>query len=180
MASEGKVFNRPVRIYVANEDALYVNDVPIIDDEGNLLADISGADIGEGTIPGTALENLAVGTAQIAAAAVNGAKLSTGKGYFSVAVETNGETAVNVFGAGGAPVALTVTSVLSVAQDGTAGNITLSQASNTVCTIAKGTNAGVPVGGVSLAHTTYAAGDACAVLSSSVGNSIVIITFQVA
>lgn len=102
-----------------------------------------------------------------------------GNGYFTVAVKTNGTSAVNVFSAAGAPVALTVTSVVSIAQDTTAGNITLSQASNTVATIAKGTTSGALVGGASLAHTSYAAGDACQVLSSSAGNSIVVITFQV-
>lgn len=119
------------------------------------------------------------GVTAIGAAKVTGAKLTAGKGYFAVATLTNTTTPVNVFGAGGAPIALTVTSVISIAQDTTASNIVLKQAANTVVSIAKGTVSGVPVGGASLSNTTYAAADVCTVESSGAGNSIVLITFTV-
>lgn len=151
-----KVLNRSLDIYVNpnGKSSLKVNDNIVIDASGNVL--------------------------RIGSAVVTGAMLTPGKGYFTVAVATNGTSAVNVFSSAGAPVAMTVTSVVSIAQDTTTGNITLSQAANTVATIAKGATSGALVGGVSLAHTTYAKGDACQVLSSSAGNSIVQITFQVA
>lgn len=129
---------------------------------------------------GTALPLGTVDTAEITAGAVTGAKLSAGKGYFQVAVATNGTTPVNVFGAGGAPVALTVTSVVSIAKDTTAGNIILKQGANTVASIAKGTTTGALVGEDTLANTVYAPSDVCTVESSSAGNSIVLITFEVA
>lgn len=121
-----------------------------------------------------------IDTAEITNYAVTGAKLAPKKGYFQVAVSTNGTTPVNVFGAGGAPCALTVTSVVSIAKDTTAGNIILKQAANTVSTIAKGVTAGALVGATSLANATYAAADVCTVESSSAGNSFVLITFEVA
>src|SRR5262245_56986983 len=62
--------------------------------------------------------------------------------YLSVVTSTNATTPVDVFSSAGAPCAIRVTSVVSVAKDTTAGNITLAQAGNTVCTIAKGTTAG--------------------------------------
>jgi hypothetical protein len=114
------------------------------------------------------------------AATVTGAMLTAKKGYFTVAVNTNGTTPVNVFGAGGAPVALTITSITSTALDTTTGNIITKQAANTVATIAKGATAGALVGAVSLANATYAAADVCTVESSSAGNSTVLITFTVA
>lgn len=148
-----KVLNRPLAIYTDNNDdaAITVNDIPVIDKDG-------------GIAPGV----------------VSGAGLTTGKGYFSVAVKTNGTSAVNVFGTGGAPVALTVTNVTSNSQDTSAANITLKQAANTVVTIAKGTASGGIVGGVTLAHTAYAKGDVCTVVSDGAHDAIVTITFQVA
>lgn len=116
----------------------------------------------------------------IKASSLTGAMLTTGKGYFVVAVATNGTTPVNVFGAGGAPVALTIKSIKSVAQDTTAGNILTKNGSNTVATIAKGTTSGGVVGGVSLANASVSAGAVCTVESSSAGNSIVEIVFEVA
>jgi len=92
------------------------------------------------------IANVSITAAKIATKAVTGAKLSVGKGYFTVAVLTDGTTPVNVFGVGGAPVALTVTSVKTISQDTTAGNIILKQAAATVATIAKGTVAGALVG----------------------------------
>jgi hypothetical protein len=100
-------------------------------------------------------------------------------GYFSVAKDTNGTTNVDVFGASGAPFAFTVTAVYLIAKDVTAGNITLLQGGNTVCTIAKGVVAGLMIGATSLANTVYAKGDVCQVDSSSAGNATVIIQFNV-
>ncbi len=97
--------------------------------------------------------------------------------YYTVAKTTNGTTAVDVFDSAGAPYPIVVTGVFLVSQDTTAGNITLKQAANTVVTIAKGTVSGTLVGGVSLANTTYAQGDACTIVSSSAGNATVFITF---
>ena len=151
-----KILNRSLDIYVNSNGtkSLAVNGTTVIDASGKVV--------------------------NIKSATVSGAMLTAKKGYFTIAIATNGTTPVDVFGSGGAPVALTVTNVVSNAQDTTAGNISLSQAANTVVTIAKGTTAGALVGGVSLAHTTYAAADACQVVSSSAGNSIVQITFQIA
>lgn len=118
--------------------------------------------------------------ANVTPGSITGAKLSTNVGYFSVSVLTTGTTPVNVFGAGGAPTALTITSVLSTAQDTTAGNITLADTAGTVVAIAKGTTSGGVVGGVTLANTAVTAGNSVTVVSSSVGNSIVTINFTVA
>lgn len=101
------------------------------------------------------------------------------KGFFTVAVKTNGTSAVNVFSSAGAPTAVTVTSVKTVSQDTSAANITLKQAANTVVTIAKGTASGGVVGGVSLANTVYAKGDACTVVSDGAHDAIVEIMFKV-
>jgi len=89
----------------------------------------------------------------------------------AVIKDTNGTTAVNVFGANGAPANLTITSVDVIALDTTAGNITPKVNGNTVVTIAKGTASGALVGGVTLANTTVKAGDAVTILSSSAGNA---------
>lgn len=127
------------------------------------------------------ISSSAVTTAKLAAGAVTGAKLSTGTGYFTVAVDTNGTTAVSVFGSSGLSVAVTITGVFLVAQDTTAGNITVENpASTVVCTIAKGVTAGALVGATTLANTTVAAGTNLVVDSSSAGNARVFITFTVA
>ena len=79
----------------------------------------------------------------------------TGSSFNShtIAVDTNGTTAVNVIDANGAPCAITIKAVRVIALDTTAGNITVQQAANTVCTVAKGTTAGVVTGASSLANT---------------------------
>lgn len=100
--------------------------------------------------------------------------------YFTTCTPTNGTTPVNIFDANGAPTALTITGVMIVSRDTTAGNITPKQAANTVCTIAKGTSTGVAVGGASLSNTTYAKGDVATVVSSSAGNADVFITWALA
>lgn len=92
--------------------------------------------------------------------------------------ETNGTTAVSVFGASGLPYAVTITGVFVIAKDTTAGNITVENpASTVVCTIAKGTVAGVLVGATSLANTAVAAGTNLVVDSSTTGNASVFITY---
>lgn len=98
-------------------------------------------------------------------------------GYFAVAANTNGTTNVNVFSASGAPFGLTVTGVFLISKDTTAGDITVVNAGNTVCTIAKGTTAAVMVGATSLSNTTVAKGASFQVDSSSAGNATVFITF---
>ena len=97
--------------------------------------------------------------------------------YYTVAKNTNGTTNVNVFGTGGAPFPLTAVGVFVISLDTTAGNITLLRRADTVCTIAKGTVAGVMVGATSLSNTTYKTGDVCQVDSSTAGNATVFITF---
>jgi len=135
---------------------------------GNLVA---GDEIEEGAITASNIED----------GSVTGAKLSTGTGYFTVAADTNGTTAVSVFGASGLDTAITITGVFLVSQDTTAGNITVENpAATVVCTIAKGTSAGVTVGATTLSNTTVAAGTNVVVDSSSAGNARVFITFTVA
>ncbi len=111
---------------------------------------------------------------------LSGDELSTGAAYNTVAVDTNGTTAVSVFGAAGLEVAITITGVYLVSQDTTAGNITVENpASTVVCTIAKGTTSGALVGATTLSNTTVAAGTNLVVDSSSAGNARVFITFTV-
>lgn len=95
-------------------------------------------------------------------------------------VSTNGTTAVNVFGAQGAPFAGTITGAYSNALDTTAGNITLKTKTNSVVVIAKGTTAGVIVGNGALSNTTFAPGDVVTIVSSSAGNSQMQIFYTVA
>jgi len=98
---------------------------------------------------------------------------------FCIAVNTNGTTNVDVFGSGGSPYDLVITGVFLIAKDATAGSITVLQGTNTVCTIAKGTVAGVMVGATSLLNTRYSKKDAFQVDSSSTGNATVFITYEV-
>ncbi len=111
---------------------------------------------------------------------LGGDELSTGASYSTVAANTNGTTAVSVFGSEGLPVAITITGVYLVSQDTTAGNITVENpASTVVCTIAKGTTSGALVGATTLSNTSVAAGTNLVVDSSSAGNARVFITFTV-
>lgn len=131
-------------------------------------------------IPAVKYGNLVAGD-EIDNATISGANLTTDKGYFTVAADTNGTTAVPVFPTGGAPCALTITGVYLVSQDTTAGNITVENpASTVVCTIAKGATAGALVGATTLSNTTVAEGAVVVVDSSSAGNARVFITFTVA
>lgn len=132
-----------------------------------------------GWIPVGAALNSAVGTSQIAAASVTGAKLSTGVGYFTVAKTTNGATPVNVIAAT-VPFAATITGIYGISNDTTAGTITIADTAGTVGTFAKGATSGALVGVVSLANTAVASGDTLTIVSSSAGNATVFITFTVA
>lgn len=96
-----------------------------------------------------------------------------------VVANTNGTTAVSVFGSAGLPFAITITGVYLVSQDTTAGNITVeAPASTTVCTIAKGTTAGAMVGATTLSNTSVAADTNVVVDSSSAGDARVFITYE--
>lgn len=98
-----------------------------------------------------------------------------------IVAETNGTTAVSVFGASGLPFNATITGVFLVSLDTTAGNITVENpASTVVCTIAKGASAGALVGATTLANTSVTAGTNVVVDSSSAGNARVYITYRAA
>jgi hypothetical protein len=112
---------------------------------------------------------------------ITGGKLVTGALYQSVATATSGTTAQNVFGSGGAPCALTVTSVTAVAKDTNAGNMILTNGTNAVATFAKSTTAGVVTGeDGALANTAVAAGAIFTVESSTTnGDGLVIVSYTV-
>lgn len=132
-------------------------------------------------VAGDEIESGAITASTLANGSVTGEKLSTGTGFFTVAANTNGQTAVSVFGASGLSVPVTITGVYLVSLDTTAGNITVENpAATVVCTIAKGETAGVVVGATTLSNTTVAAGTNLVVDSSSAGNARVFITFTVA
>lgn len=103
----------------------------------------------------------------------------SGVGQSAVIAQTNGTTAVNVFGSGGAPCGITIVGGYVIALDTTAGNITMQQAANTVFTAAKGATAGLSVSMGTLANTVYAPGDVCTVKSSTAGNALVVIFYTV-
>lgn len=93
--------------------------------------------------------------------------------------DTNGTTAVSVFGASGLPYAITITGVFLIALDTTAGNITVeAPASTVVCTIAKGVTAGALVGATTLANTSVPANTNVVVDSSTAGNAKVYISYR--
>lgn len=105
----------------------------------------------------------------------------SGDSEFVVTKETNGTTAVSVFGSAGLPVAITITDVILTSLDTTAGNITVeAPAATTVCTIAKGESAAVVVGSTTLSNTSVAAGTNVVVDSSSAGNARVKIFYRLA
>jgi ABC-type lipopolysaccharide export system ATPase subunit len=95
-------------------------------------------------------------------------------------VSTNGTTAVNVFGANGAPANITITSFIVGAKDTTAGNIALKQGSTTIASVAKGTSTGVvTIEEAALSSPSIGAGTAVTVVSSSAGNALCQITYTV-
>lgn len=99
--------------------------------------------------------------------------------YYTVVANTNGTTAVSVFGSTGLSFAVTIKAVYLISLDTTAGNITVENpASTVVCTIAKGTSAGALVGATTLANTSVAANTNVVVDSSSAGNASVVIIYS--
>lgn len=101
------------------------------------------------------------------------------RNYVTAVVTTNDTTAVNVFGASGAPFAGDIVSIVSLAQNGTAANILTKNANGTVSTIAKGTTAGAAVSATDLSAPTVAKGDLVTVESSATdGTSRVEIIFS--
>lgn len=91
--------------------------------------------------------------------------------------QTNGTNSVDVFGTGGAPANMTITAVVAISKDTTAANITPKTNGNTVCTIAKGTTAGLAIQGTSLTNTTVKEGQSVTLLSSSSGDAMVLISW---
>ena len=108
---------------------------------------------------------------------IDWSNLQNAPGYFDVATSTTGTTAVPVLSITKSKFNLTITGVYLTSKDTTAGNISLYNNGATVATIAKGTVAGAMVGATSLLNTSYLAGNSLAVLSSSVGNATVYVTF---
>lgn len=93
-----------------------------------------------------------------------------------ITVITNGTTSVNVF-SNGLPMNITYKAILSIALDGTAGTITFSNNGNTVTTIAKGTTLGAVIGGTSYTNTLQIQNTPATVVSSSTGNSLLLIFY---
>jgi hypothetical protein len=92
---------------------------------------------------------------------------------------TNGTVGVNLVDASGAGLAGTIVGILAIAQDTNAGNITVTNGTNTVATIAKSTTAGVPVGDAGLSNANVAAGAVLTAQSSTTnGNAKVIVFFS--
>jgi hypothetical protein len=98
----------------------------------------------------------------------------------SITVTTTGTTAVNVFGASGAPRDLEIIDWDVTSLDTTAGNITLTTAGGAVEVIAKGTAEFVKLGGIALANTSVEQGGLCTIVSSSAGNVRSTITYIIA
>ncbi len=95
-----------------------------------------------------------------------------GEAFTSVVASTNGITAVNVLH----NVPVSIGAVFVISKDTTAATITVSNVAGTVCTIAKGTVAGVMTGATSLSNSS--AHTALQVVSSSAGNAFVILEIQ--
>ena len=127
-------------------------------------------------IPAIKYGNLVAGD-EIESGAITGTNLATGTAA-SVTKDSNGTTAVSVFGASGLDYAITITGVSLVALDTTATNITVENpASTVVCTIAKGTSAGAVVGATTLSNTEVAAGTNLIIDGSGAGLARVTITY---
>jgi hypothetical protein len=99
--------------------------------------------------------------------------------HYQIVALTNGTTSVNVFGTNGAPAPITIQGVYLISNDTTAGNITVAVPTGTVATIAKGTVAGVLVGGTTpITYNTAKENDAVTIVSSSGGNASVVIIYS--
>lgn len=93
-----------------------------------------------------------------------------------IIVTTSGTTAQNAIDSSGCPVVGVVVQVVAWAQDTNAGNIIVKNATDTICTIAKSTTAGLPVGATTLTTPQMAVGDKLTVESDSTnGNARVVI-----
>lgn len=130
----------------------------------------------KGYVPAVKYGNL-VASDEIDSGAISGSLLATGT-PFMIAKDSNGTTDVSVFGTSGLPYAITITGVFLVSQDTTATNITVENpASTIVCTIAKGTSAGVTVGATTLSNTSVAANTNVIIDGSGAGIARVFITY---
>jgi hypothetical protein len=99
-------------------------------------------------------------------------------GVHTLAVDTNGATAVKILGAT-LPFSVKILGVFLIALDTSTGNITLAFTSaGSVVVIAKGATAGAMIGGVTLANTVGAAGDVLSVVSSG-GDARVYVLYQI-
>jgi len=90
---------------------------------------------------------------------------------FAVCVTSNGTTAVNVWSADGAPANLWIDEVYANSQDAIAGNMTLYNASSTICTIAKVTTAGTITGATTLTFASVASGAGMTINGSGTGQA---------
>jgi hypothetical protein len=89
---------------------------------------------------------------------------------------TSGTTAVNLVDADGAPCDMTILTVVAVAQDTNAGNITVVNGTDTVVTIAKSATASLPVGEAALTYPKVTKGNILTIASSTTnGNAKVIV-----
>lgn len=112
---------------------------------------------------------------------VGGLKTVSKKYYGSVAALTTGTTAVNVFGTGGAPCNLTLTSLLAIAVDTVAANIILTNGTDAVGTLAKSETANAVTGLETMGtYTSVTAADTVTIESSATnGQGLCVIGFTV-
>ena len=101
-----------------------------------------------------------------------------GNGVSTTCRETNATTMVNVFGTASGFEG-TITGVWLVSLDATAGNITVSTPSGTVCTIAKGTVTGTAVHTATLSNTAITIAGSVSILSTANANARVYISYKV-
>ena len=92
---------------------------------------------------------------------------------------TSGTTSQNLCDSDGAVADGKIVAVVAIAQDTNAGNITVTNGTNTVCTIAKATTAGLAVCGVTFTYTNVEKGAILTCESSTTnGDAQVIVYFQ--
>lgn len=78
---------------------------------------------------------------------------------FNAVATSNGTAAVDVFDSNGAPNNIVVTGAIAIATETATGNITVKNGTDTVTTIAKGTDLGSIVGATAIAYAAVASGD---------------------
>lgn len=111
--------------------------------------------------------------------------------FDSITVNTNGTTPINIFGGLSAttnvnksPLNITIKAIYLISRDTTAGNIQVKNAGNSVISdnagagIAKGVVAGAMTGAVTLANVNVTITNTFTVVSSSAGNTQVIIIYK--